>query len=136
MATKLNPYLRFKDDARDAMELYKSVFGGELTVWTFGDLGSEGDIATLVMHASLVTPSGYTLFASDTPPGMETTPGTNIVVSLSGPAEDAAELRGYWEALAADGTVHVPLEKQVWGDFYGQLVDSYGVAWMVNIGQD
>ncbi|UDY23159.1 VOC family protein [Nocardioides sp. Kera G14] len=136
MATKLNPYLSFTNTARDAMEFYKSIFGGELNVFTFGDMGAEDETATLVMHASLVTPSGYTLFASDTPPGMTTTPGSNITISLSGPLADEAELRGYWDALAADGTVHMTLEKQVWGDIFGQLVDQYGIPWMVNIGQE
>jgi PhnB protein len=136
MATKLNPYLSFQDTARDAMEFYKTVFGGELSFFTFGDMGAEDDTANLVMHSSLVTPSGYTLFASDTPPGMPLQPGSQITVSLSGPTEDEAELRGYWEGLAEEATVHMPLEKQMWGDVFGHLVDRYGTPWMVNIGQD
>jgi PhnB protein len=52
--------------------------------------------------------------------------------SLSG--DEADELRGYWEKLAAAGNVQVPLEKQVWGDEYGSLVDQFGIEWMVNIG--
>ena len=84
------------------------------------------------MHASLVTPSGYTLFASDTPPGMEFQVGTQITVSLSGAAEDEGELRGYWEALAEAATVHTPLEKQMWGDLFGHVVDRFGTPWMVN----
>jgi PhnB protein len=69
---------------------------------------------------------------SDTPPGMEYTPGTNITVSLSG---DDGELRGYWEKLIDGGTVSVPLEKQMWGDEFGACVDRFGIPWMVNIGQ-
>lgn len=58
-------------------------------------------------------------------------PGTNIAVSVSG--EDADELRGYWDALSGDGTVSVPLEKQMWGDVFGMCTDRFGITWMVDI---
>jgi PhnB protein len=132
MTSKLNPYLSFQDTARDAMEFYQSVFGGQLFISTFGEMGDpEAAEADLVMHSSLETPSGYTLFASDTPPGMEFAPGSQITVSLSG--DDADELRGYWEKLAADGTVTMPLERQMWGDDFGTVTDRFGIDWMVNI---
>ena len=134
MASKLNPYLSFKDTARDAMEFYQSVFGGELFISTFGDMGDPGATeANLVMHASLETPSGYTIFASDTPPSIELATGSQITMSLSGDAESDAELRGYWEKLSADGTVRMPLERQVWGDDFGMVTDRFGIDWMVNI---
>lgn len=135
MASRLNPYVSFKDNARDAMEFYQGVLGGELTVSTFGEFGG-GDPEHQadpngVMHAQLETPSGFTLMAADTPPGMEYTPGANIAVSLSG--DDPDELRGYWEGLSDGATVSVPLEKQMWGDEFGMLVDKFGIGWMVNI---
>jgi PhnB protein len=70
--------------------------------------------------------------ASDTPAGMEHGEGSSISVSLSG---DDPELRGYFEALAADGTVTMPLEKQMWGDEFGMCVDRFGVSWLVNVSQ-
>ena len=70
---------------------------------------------------------------ADTPPGMEYNPGTNLAVILSG--VDAAELRGYWEKLSGGGKVLVPLEKQMWGDEFGQCVNRFGIGWMVDIGQ-
>jgi len=134
MASKLNPYLSFKDTARDAMEFYQSVFGGELNVNTFGQMGDpDAPEAALVMHASLETPSGYTLFAADTPPGVDFAPGSQITISLSGDASSAEELRGYWAKLSEDGTVRMPLERQMWGDDFGMVVDRYGISWMVNI---
>ena len=134
MASRLNPYLSFTDNARPAMEFYRSVFGGELTVSTFGEMGEQDPVqASKLMHAQLETPGGYTLMASDTPPGMEHNPGTNITISLSG--DDADALRGYWEKLSAGGTVSVPLEKQMWGDEFGACVDRFGISWLVNISQ-
>lgn len=135
MASKLNPYLSFQDTARDAMEFYKSVFGGELFVSTFGQMGDpDAAEADLVMHASLQTPSGYTFFAADTPPGVEFTSGTQISICLSSDAADGDELRGYWEQLSDGGAVKVPLARQVWGDEFGLVTDRFGIDWMVNIG--
>lgn len=132
MPSILNPYLSFRDTARDAMEFYQSIFGGELKISTFGDFGDpDAAEANLVMHASLSTPSGYTIFASDSPPGMELSPGSQITVSISG--DDADELRGYWERLAEDGTVTMPLERQMWGDEFGMVTDRFGIPWMVDI---
>jgi PhnB protein len=134
MASRLNPYISFKGNAREAMEYYKAVFGGELTISTFGSFpGADPATADQVMHAQLETKNGYTLMASDTAPGMETTVGDHITISLSG--EDEDDLRSYWEKLSDGGTVRMPLEKQMWGDIFGQCVDRFGVAWMIDIVQ-
>jgi PhnB protein len=134
MPTTLNPYLSFRDEARSAMELYESVFGGEVTRSTFGEMNMSEDPAEAdkIMHSQLVTPGGMVLMAADTPNSMEHTPGGPISVSLSGSDED--ELRGYWERLSSDGAVVVPLEKAPWGDSFGMCQDRFGVTWMVNIG--
>ncbi|GAB4009615.1 VOC family protein [Nocardioides ultimimeridianus] len=134
MASRLNPYISFRDDARPAMDFYHRIFGGELNVSTFGDMGMTGDGADLVMHAMLETPAGFTLMAADTPPHMEFSAGSQISASVSG--DDEAELRGYWDGLSEGGTVTVPLEKQVWGDVFGMVTDRFGIAWMVNIAGD
>jgi PhnB protein len=132
MASKLNPYISYNGDARQAFEFYKSVFGGELALNTFGEFGaSESPDADKIMHASLQAPNGFTLMGSDTPAEMEFKPGTTMSVSLSG--DDSDDLRGYYEKLAEAGTVTMPLEKQMWGDEFGMVIDQFGVSWMVNI---
>jgi PhnB protein len=135
MTSRLNPYITFENNARQAMEFYQGVFGGDLTLNTFGELGAPQDSpdADKVMHSQLETDSGFTLMAADTPTGMERNPGDTISISLSG--DDADRLRGYWERLSDGGTVTMPLEKQMWGDEFGMCVDRFGVPWMVNIGQ-
>jgi PhnB protein len=132
MASRLNPYISFPGTAREAMETYKGVFGGELTLNTFGDLGqTDPEVADKVMHGMLETPTGFTLMGADTPPGMEYDAGNTMAVSLSG--DDGDELRGYWDKLSDGGTVTLPLERQMWGDDFGMCVDRFGTAWMVNI---
>jgi PhnB protein len=132
MASTLNPYLSFRDDARAAMEFYQAALGGELTISTFSEFGdADAPEANLVMHSQLTTPSGFTLMGSDTPPGMEFQEGGRFSISLSG--DDEAELRGYFDKLSEGGTVTMPLEKQMWGDVFGMVTDPFGVGWMVNI---
>ncbi|MGH4023712.1 MAG: VOC family protein [Pseudonocardiaceae bacterium] len=134
MAFRLNPYISFASEARQAMEFYQGVFGGTLRLNTFGEYGAQDSPdADKIMHGMLETDSGFTLMGADTPTGMEHNPGSNIAVSLSG--DDADELHGYWEKLSAGGAVSVPLEKQRWGDEFGMCVDRFGIGWMVNIGQ-
>ena len=134
MASRLNPYLGFDSNARQAMEFYQGVFGGELRINTFGEFGSpDAAEADKVMHAQLETDNGFTLMASDTPAAMQRNPGDNISISLSG--DDAEALRGYWEKLSDGVTVTMPLEKQMWGDEFGMCTDRFGVPWMVNITQ-
>jgi PhnB protein len=130
MASRLNPYISFAGNARQAMEFYEQVFGGTLRLNTFGEYGAE-EQPEGIMHGMLETPSGYTIMGADNPPGQPYEPGNNITVSLSG--DDAKELRGYWEKLNDGGTVTVPLEKQMWGDEFGMLIDKFGIAWMVNV---
>ncbi len=143
MTTRLNPYLNFATTAREAMEFYQSVLGGDLRISTFAEFGGapEGLEPDNVMHAMLETPGGLTLMASDTPAGPGHGAGQvggraggeagGVTLSLSG--EDAEQLRGYWDGLSARAAVTVPLQKQMWGDEFGMLVDEFGMAWMVNI---
>jgi PhnB protein len=134
MASRLNPYISFNGNARQAMEFYKDVFGGELNMNTFGEFGQpDSPDADKIMHAQMEAPNGFTLMASDTPQGMSYNPGDTMTVSLSG--DDTAELRGYWDKLAAAGKVTMPLEKQMWGDEFGMVIDQFGIPWMVNIAQ-
>jgi|SRR6185312_86738 len=133
MSVVLNPYLSFKDTAREAMEFYRSVFGGELTLSTFGEnagMGVDPAEGDRVMHAQLVADRGLTLMGADTPSAMGD-PSPNGTVSLSG--DDADTLRGYWDKLSDSGSATMPLDQAPWGDWFGMCVDGFGVSWMVNI---
>jgi PhnB protein len=130
----LNPYLQFSGNAREALTAYQSVFGGELNIMTFGDMGMtehEGEplAADGVMHGQLTTTEGFTLMGADAP--SSSIEPENGSVSISGDEDEL--LHGYFDKLAEGGSVQVPLEKAPWGDSFGMATDEFGIEWMVNI---
>jgi PhnB protein len=132
MASRLNPYLNFNGNARQALEFYTSVFGGTLSLNTFAEFGAQDSPdAERIMHGMLETDAGYTIMAADVTSEMEYHPMAGCSMSLSG--DDADALRGYWEKLSASGTMTMPMQKQAWGDEFGMCVDRFGVPWMINV---
>ncbi|MEP6562071.1 MAG: VOC family protein [Nakamurella sp.] len=133
MTTRLNPYISFGNNAKQALEFYQSVLGGELVLSTFGEAGMPVEPAELdlIMHGMLTSPTDLVLMAADTPSHLTRTSGDNISVSLSG--EDEAELTAYWNKLTDGATITAPLEKAPWGDTFGMLTDKFGTNWLVNI---
>jgi len=133
MQARLNPYISFKDNARQAMEFYQTVFGGKLEMTTYKEANapvepSEGDN---IMHAMLTGDNGIVFMAADTPNHMEYKSGSCISMSLSG--DDDALLSGYFQKLSESGTETQPLEVAPWGDKFGMCTDQFGIDWMVNI---
>src|SRR5687768_11321512 len=85
MASVLNPYISFDGNAREALETYHGIFGGDLALNTFGEYGqADTPVADKIMHGQLTAPNGMTLMCADTPPEMKHEPGNNIAISLSG----------------------------------------------------
>jgi PhnB protein len=130
---RMNPYLQFQGQARAAIDFYKAVFGGELTVQTYAEVGMSNDPSNddRIMHAQLEAPDGVVLMASDVPDGFPHESASAVSISLSG--DDEPKLRGYYDALADGGTVIEPLAQAPWGDHFGACVDRFGISWMVNI---
>ena len=129
----LNPYLSFRTEARQAMEFYRDVLGGDLEITTFGefpDMVQDPGQADLVMHAQLTTADDLVLMASDTPDGMTYEAPAGISVSLSGNTQ--ARTQEVWDALSAGATVTMPLDTPPWGGTFGMLVDRFGIAWMLH----
>lgn len=132
MAIILNPYLNFEKQTKEAMEFYHSIFGGELNIQTFGESGMSEDPEEkdLVIHANLKS-GELLIMASDGGKDHPIHMGDNIHMSLGG--DDEKTLTKWFKALAEGGKVDMELQKQFWGDIYGQLTDKFGVHWMVNI---
>lgn len=133
MNSKLNPYLNFNGNAREAMEFYKSVFGGTMTLSTYKEGGMTQNPAeeNKIMHCMLIADNGITLMGADSPEGWEFIVGTNVNISLSG--DNSVELTAYFNKLAENGAIQEPLKQAPWGDTFGMLIDKFGIRWMVNI---
>ncbi|HSX17771.1 MAG TPA: VOC family protein [Candidatus Saccharimonadales bacterium] len=126
----LEPYIFFNGNCREAMEFYKDVFGGELSVNTYGNTpGMDKFNMDWLMHASLEG-GAVKLMASDT----EKASPEAKKVSLSLGGTDEEYMRKIFDSLSAGGEIFMPLKKESWGDIFGSLTDKFGVEWMMNIG--
>ncbi len=132
---KLNPYLNFDGNTREAMQYYHQVLGGELKLQTFSEAPGmkvpEG-YADKILHAQLDS-GAVTIMASEGMPGQAVNFGDNVHLSLVG--SNADRLTEIFNALAEGGRITMPLEKQFWGDTFGMVTDQFGIHWMVNITQ-
>ena len=139
MSSLLNPYIMFKGNAREAMEFYKTVFGGKLTMQTYKDFHASQNPKDddKIMHAQLDGDAGLTLMGADetderqNPASAEYQRSSTISLALSGDSQ--SELSACFQKLSAGGAVTQPLEKSPWGDTFGMCTDKYGIEWMVNI---
>lgn len=132
MTVHLNPYLGFRDSARQALEFYHSVFGGDLRIGTFREMGADvaPDDADKVMHGQLDIGNGLVLMASDAPADHPVDPGSSISVSLSG--DEVEALTRWWQGLSEGATIIEPFTQAPWGDTFGMLTDRFGTTWLVN----
>lgn len=131
-AIKTIPYLFFQGQCKEAMEFYRSIFGGELTLLKPADIGMNDSTipGDYIMHAYL-NGGDITLMASDSEAASPV--AKKVSVSLNGEAADEARLREIFALLSQDVDVQYPLKVEAWGDVFGAVIDKYGVDWMVNI---
>jgi PhnB protein len=130
MAVAAIPYITFAGDTRQALEFYRSIFGGKVEISTFGDFNAPGAPADAVMHGALTTDE-FAIYGYDGDPGNLGDP-TRIRIAIV--SDDLPTMSGNFDALAQGGTVSMPMAPQPWGATYGELVDKYGITWMFNIG--
>jgi PhnB protein len=127
--TGIAPYFHFAGRAREALEFYAGVFGGTVTVNTFGEFGRTDGPADAVAHGVLVG-SPVNLFAADAGDGEDTLAVSGLMFSLLGTAAPD-ELTRWFRALAEGGTVVDDLQRREWGASDGQVRDRYGVLWLI-----
>lgn len=136
MIVKINSYINFNGNAKEAIEFYQSIFGGEVFMDTFDSYADQMPVEDAdkgkIMHAFLKGNNGIELMASDTPSSMQFQSGAQISLTLNG--DDEEKLREYWNKLSEGGQVTVPLDKAPWGDTFGMLIDKFGINWMIDIG--
>ncbi|WP_091228963.1 VOC family protein [Microbacterium sp. 3J1] len=148
MSIATTTHLNFRGSARQALEFYGSVFGGEVSLATYGDFGMPADVpgADKVVFGQVVAADGFRLMAYDVP-GVEgpadVTAGTTrrengttitdrtFFQSLR--ADSLDELSRYWDALSDGATVVEPLAASAWSPGFGMLTDQFGVTWVMDV---
>lgn len=127
--TALTPYLHLPGTAREALTFYGDVFGAEVHAFTLAQFGRTDGPADAVAHGYL-SGGPVTLFASDATGEEPTLRCEGLMLSLLGTAEPDT-LRAWFAALSEGGRVVGDLQKRPWGDFDGQVVDRYGLHWLI-----
>ncbi|MEZ4562539.1 MAG: VOC family protein [Thermomicrobiales bacterium] len=137
MSVNTVAHLNFRGDARAALEFYQSVFGGDLRIVTYGDMGNvqEPAEADQVVWGQVATESGVCVMAFDVPARLPWDRGEHsFYMSLRG--SDASEITGYWDRLAVNAAIVQPLGPSPWAPLYGMLRDQFGITWVVDVASD
>ncbi|GAA1749012.1 VOC family protein [Aeromicrobium alkaliterrae] len=130
MTIETTTHLNFRGDARAALELYQSAFGGDVVIAKHADAG--GTDPDLVAWGQVTTRAGFRIMAFDVWDHLPWEQGDHaFYVSVRG--DDADELRGYWERLSEGATILQELAPAAWSPLYGQLTDRFGVTWVLDV---
>ena len=132
----LNVYLHFNGNCREVFEFYRSVFGGDFTIFeTFQgmpeDMAVPDEEKDNVMHVSYDI-GGTTLMGSDVPSNFSppVTHGNNFSISYT--AESREQTDEIFSKISAGGEVSMPLDDMFWGSYFGGGTDKYGINWMIS----
>lgn len=147
MSIKTTTHLNFAGNARAALEHYASVFGGQVTVATYGDFGMPKQLpgADNVVFGQVETADGFRVMAYDIPGQVGPAEsvgstrrenGTTITdqpffVSVRG--ETLGEIEDYWGKLAVGASIIEALAASAWSPGFGMLTDSFGVTWILDV---
>lgn len=137
MSVNVTPHLNFRGDARAALEFYQSVFGGDLTIVSYEDMGNVQDPseAKQVMWGQVAADSGFRVMTFDMPSSRPWNPGEDpFFIALRGDATE--EITAYWEKLSDGATVFAPLGPAQFAPLYGMLKDRFGITWVVDIASE
>jgi len=135
MTVATTTHLNFRGEARQALDLYASIFGGQVVAYTYADahVDADGAVPDQLMWGGLDAPNGLRLMAFDVPPGRAFSRGQDSVfVSVRG--DDPEEITRCFTVLADGGTVRTPLGPAPWGTpLYGMLDDRFGITWVLDV---
>jgi len=126
---EINVYLNFNGNCRQAMEFYKSCFGGDLYLLRFSEAPAELKLPKndKILHSKLMSGSAV-LMASDTVPGMKFKQGNNLSISVE--CDSREEIEKIFAAVGKNGKVTMPLSDTFWNAYFGMLTDQFGINWM------
>ena len=134
---ELIPYLSFDGNCEEALNFYKEILNGRIEIVTRYDnpaMNAPGTYKNKILHARFYF-GNQSIFASDVMPGKSGNPLPSGKIALSLGLTDEKQAGEIFDQLAADGNVGIPFKKQFWGDWHGNLVDKFGVRWMLNAGK-
>ena len=131
--TALQIYVTFPGTAREALSFYKDVFGGALSLHTYEEFGRSDGPPDAIAHATL--DGVVSLAGSDASAGEETVRMQGLQLSLLGAAEPSV-LHEWFDKLGSGGTVIDPLARKPWGATDGQVVDRFGLRWLIGYESD
>ena len=128
---QLSPYVNFQGRAREAMEFYHGVFGGNLDLQSVSeqDTPRAAGPGDRIAHARLEA-DGVLIVGSDGHPDYPPTVGDSMALAVAGTDRD--RLSRIFDDLAEGGMVKMPLTDQPWGAA-GWLSDRFGINWNVNV---
>lgn len=132
----LNPYLNFPGTSEEAINSYKSIFGGEIVmIMRFRDMPEDStpeEDKDKICHISLKLPNGVILMATDTleSAGHKWIPGNNFYLCIN--VESIAEADRIFSELSAGGKVEMPMDNMFWGEYFGIVIDKFSTQWMIS----
>lgn len=132
--TALTPYIHFPGNARDALSFYGEVFGCAVRLHTFAEFGRTDGPADAIAHGEL-TEGPVTLFAADAAGAQMPFRCEGMMLSLLGTSTPAV-LRTWFSRLSEGGRVVDDLQTRPWGATDGQVVDRYGLHWLIGFEAD
>ena len=132
-ATKINSYLTFNGNCREAMNFYRKCLGGELFFQTIGESPMADkmpkQMKNSILHSTLIK-GALVIMASDMVSDKGLVKGNSVSLMLNCSSEK--EIRACYEKLAASGEATHPLEYTFWGALFGDLIDKYGNHWILH----
>ncbi|MBI1764499.1 MAG: glyoxalase/bleomycin resistance/extradiol dioxygenase family protein [Acidobacteria bacterium] len=128
---QLSSYILFDGNCKQAMDFYRSVFGGELTLTTVGESPMKAvfpaSLHARVLNARLKSPL-VDISASDwLRPAQTPVKGNTLCLYLSGGTPSDTTI--LFRKLSEGADVTDPLSDQPYG-LYGALNDKFGIRWM------
>ena len=134
MSVTVVTHINLRGNARQALEFYQSVFGGQIAIVTYGDAGNVQDPsdANHIMWGQVDSDNGFRVMAYDVPVAMPWNPG-EIPFFVLVRGEDGAKITGYWKKLCEGSTIIRQLEPAGWATLYGMVKDRFGVTWVLDV---
>jgi len=126
---KLNPYLLFTGNAKEAIAFYASVFNASCKIMTYGEgpEKTDDDWKDKVLHCSMEFDKNL-LMISDGFKGYEAKLDGNIQLSLE--VNSIEKINEIFEKMSEGGKVSMPLQDTFWGARFEMLQDKFGTQWM------